>query len=289
MAGIELDPRLRIYAIEHPEVLGWYLDVPNATYHKSPGVSKTSLDKIHKSPNHWLNSEYVEKDHLTFGSGVHAAVMEPNLWTQEFKRATTNDRRSKEWMAEKTAAVQAGFTLLQPDAYDEVELVRDLVMEHPFGKEVFTNGRAIAEGSLWVEEPNTGILTRVRPDWLMLDEGLVVDIKTTKDASPGDPGGGGGFPRSIGQFRYDVQAALYSDCLTEYFGKSFDFLFFAIESAPPYGMAVYRVDPDDIDRARYQYLQDMARLIDFVENQTYNGGYPTGVLTVEVPKYFKRG
>lgn len=283
------DPRLSVYAIEHLDRLGWYEGISNNDYHNSAGVSKSSLDKIHKSPNHWLESEYEQKDHLDFGSAVHAKVMEPHVFDTEFRRATTDDRRSRGWKEQWSQAQNDGVILMPPKRYDEVSCAADAMMRHPVAGPWFERTDAIAEGSLWVEEPNTGILVRVRPDWLLLNDGLVVDLKTTKDASPGDPGGGGGFPRSCGQWRYDVQHALYTDMLSHHFGRPFDFVFAAVESQPPWGVGVYHIDQESVDAARYQYMQDLAKLIDFVENATYGGGYPDEIQTVEIPKYFKRG
>lgn len=283
------DPRLRIYAIEHIDRLGFYEGVPNADYHASAGVSKSSLDKIHKSINHWLNTPYIQRDHLDFGSAVHAKLMEPHLFAKEFRASSSNDKRSKEWKKEKAKAEQDGVILMPQQTYDNVSYAADAVMAHPVAGPWFERTDAIAEGSLWSEEPNTGILTRVRPDWLLISDGLCIDLKTTKDASPGDPGGGGGFPRSMGQFRYDVQEALYTDMLQQHFNRPFEFRFVAVENSPPWGVGVFQLDQDSVDRARFQYLSDMAKLIDFVENSTYGGGYPDEVQVVEVPKYFKRG
>lgn len=284
-----IDPRLQIYAVQHSDCLGFVEGVSNDKYHSSSGVSKSSLDKIHKSLNHWLQSEYVSKPHLTFGSGTHAAVMEPALFTKEFEAAPKMNKNSAAWKKMVAEAAGRGVTLVDQDVYDTILTARDAVMEHPVAGEYFSRTDAIAEGSLWVEEPNTGILVRVRPDWLILNDRLVVDLKTTKDASPGDPGGGGGFPRSIGQWRYDVQDVLYSDMLEAHFGHPFEFLFCAVDSDPPHGVAMYQIDEDSRRNARFQYMSDLAKLIDYVENGTNNGGYPSDVQTVTVPKYFKRG
>jgi exodeoxyribonuclease VIII len=281
--------RPEIYAISHPDLLGWFTDIENEDYHELPGVSKSGTDKIHKSINHWLNPEHKDYSHLTFGTAVHTAILEPDTWDSLYVKGPPGvDKRHKDYKSAKTEAGNNGKILLDPTQWDNVSYAWESVFAHPIAAEWFNNKAAIAEGSLWVEEENTGILAKCRPDWLMLDEGLCVDLKTTKNASPDPDGVGGGFPRSCGQYRYDVAAAWYTDMLTTHFEKPFDMPFVAVESSPPFNTCVYRIDPDSVQRARLAYMQDLARLIEFVEQPDAEGGYSDTVEVIQIPKYFRR-
>jgi exodeoxyribonuclease VIII len=67
---------------------------------------------------------------------------------------------------------------------------------------------------------------------------LIVDLKTTEDASPA------GFRKSIGAFRYHVQASWYLDGVQAATGcRPDEFLFVCVDKKPPYAVAVYAAAP----------------------------------------------
>jgi hypothetical protein len=55
---------------------------------------------------------------------------------------------------------------------------------------------------MWTDA-TTGLQCKCRPDWISEDGGILVDLKTTEDASPRE------FQRSIAKWRYHVQAGWY--------------------------------------------------------------------------------
>jgi hypothetical protein len=69
----------------------------------------------------------------------------------------------------------------------------------------------------------------------------VVDIKTAQSASPG------AFGRAVGDYGYDLQAAIYSDVY------DCGVIFCVVESTPPHGCALYELEADVVERARQAY------------------------------------
>ncbi len=273
-----------MYAISYPDLLGWHQHFPNEEYHRAPGISKSTLDKVHKSVDHWLHGERKETQAMVFGTAVHSAVLEPWTWPGEYLLGPDADKRSKEWKEAVAQADADGLTILTQAQHRAVEQARDAVFSHPTAGPLFKHD-GIAEGSLWVEEPNTGLLAKCRPDYLVRDLNMVVDLKTTKDASPTRDG----FPRSCGTYRYDVQSRWYTDLLEEHHGEPFTFKFVAVESEPPYAVGVYDIDQESLDRAKFQYMLDLAKIVDYLEHEETWLGYSPDLETISIPKYFKRG
>jgi exodeoxyribonuclease VIII len=91
---------------------------------------------------------------------------------------------------------------------------------------------------MWTDA-TTGVECKCRPDWLTSN--LIVDLKTTEDASPR------GFQRSVANYRYHVQAAWYLDGIEAVTGTRPDqFIFICVEKKPPYAVGVYAADAEMI-------------------------------------------
>ena len=76
----------------------------------------------------------------------------------------------------------------------------------------------------------TGVACKCRPDWHSEDRRLVVDVKTTRDASRAE------FARSIAGFDYHLQAAWNLRAL-----EAEQFLIIAVENVRPFAVGVYPV------------------------------------------------
>ena len=79
----------------------------------------------------------------------------------------------------------------------------------------------------------TGLQCKCRPDWISADGGILVDLKTTEDASPRE------FQRSIAKWRYHVQAGWYMAGIEAAYGtRPSGFIFIAVEKKPPFAVGV---------------------------------------------------
>jgi hypothetical protein len=96
-----------------------------------------------------------------------------------------------------------------------------------------------AEQSYFWTDVETREECKCRPDWHSADGKIIVDVKTTEDASPGK------FLRSsVLGWRYHVQAAFYMQGLP----TAEVFLFVVVEKKPPFAVAVYSLPQKLIDR-----------------------------------------
>lgn len=68
---------------------GVYEGISNAEYHGGPGISKSGLDLIHRSPMHYHAVVTAENDHTPtpaqeLGTAAHALILEPEVFTATY-------------------------------------------------------------------------------------------------------------------------------------------------------------------------------------------------------------
>lgn len=165
------------------------------------------------------------------------------------------------------AATNDGKEIITADEYAQLQGMRDAVMAHPAAAGLLTSVPGMAEVSAYWRDPETGMLCRCRPDFWRGD-GILVDLKTTDDASPE------AFGKSIWNWRYHVQHPFYLDgcrLAIEQGGTAVvprgdvfltlppptHFLFIVVENKAPHAVAVYKLDADSVALGARQYRQDL--------------------------------
>lgn len=264
---------------------GLYLGIANADYHSGPGISKSGLDLIARSPLHYW-AAYIdperkpreESDAMFVGTAIHAAVLEPDEFDSTYLPAPKIDRRTKEGKAMaadlEAMAIEQKRLLIDEEDYKACLAIRDQVRLHPAAKVLFGDG--VAEQSGYWTDDETGILCRVRPDWLRTD--ICVDVKSTEDASPQE------FRRSIVKWRYHVQAAWYLDGLAA-IGHPVDaFIFCVFEKKRPYASAFYYADADMIEIGRREYRKNLRIFADCLSSDRWPG-YSTEIQSISLPQW----
>ena len=115
----------------------------------------------------------------------------------------------------------------------------------------------------------------------------MIDLKTCQDARRD------AFSKSVATYRYHVQAAFYLHLLVslgEIPADTSSFAFIACEKAPPYGVAVYELDAEDIERGAREFRADLNRYAE-VQNQIAAGdvekcqSYPETILSLSLPAW----
>ena len=223
-------------------------------------VSKSGLDKINQSPAHYFyhyldpDSEKEDDTHAQiFGDAFHCAVLETHLFTTRFYVAPYKvDRRTKDGKETFAAWKEAakGKKIISRDDYQTILKMRASIHANPICNELFKTG--IREKVFTFKDPLFGVNCKIKPDWIYGEKFLMVDLKSCLDASPN------GFRRSMIKFRYYVQNAFYSDGFLESTGQhSSGFVFVAVEKNPPYNLGLYRLDQEDIEVGRSEYISNL--------------------------------
>ena len=236
----------------------------NADYHRHWAVSKSGLDQIAKSPLHYW-ARFLDPDRvwpeptpsMRLGTALHTHVLELSKWDNQIAVAPGDiNRRTKEgreqWAAFEAAAKRK--TVITADDAAQVMAMGRAIMRHPAAAMLLGLPGKAETTHMWTDAA-TGLECKCRPDWLTDDGTIVVDLKTTKDASPR------GFKQSVANYRYHVQAAWYLHGLEQATGKRPDqFIFICVESTAPYACAVYAADAEMIERGHDQAMRDLVKL-----------------------------
>jgi exodeoxyribonuclease VIII len=99
----------------------------------------------------------------------------------------------------------------------------------------------------WRHDDGWTTSLKCKPDCVIVGESVVLDLKTTQDASPSK------WQWSALDYGYHRQAAIYLDTLEAMYGKPFRFLFGVVSKNEPYEVAVYKLSEEDLDRGRDEY------------------------------------
>lgn len=226
------------------------LPVDNAAYHAHPAVSKSHLDEINRSPLHYW-ARFLDPNRIVppptpamvIGTALHTHVLEMTEWDKQFVIAPDGiDRRTKagkeEWAAFEAEA--NGKTVLKREDGELIAAMGRAIYGHPAAAMLLAMSGKAETSHFWTDE-KTGLECKCRPDWLFDDCSVIVDLKTTEDASPM------GFRKSIGQYAYHKQAAWYLHGLEQATGVCpTQFVFIAVEKKPPYAVGVYAADAEMI-------------------------------------------
>lgn len=253
----------------------------NAAYHALDAVGKSDLDKIARSPLHWKYAVREETSAMRIGSAVHCAVLEPERFVAEYVVApptTLCDKRTKAGKEQFAAFEEenAGKTVLTFDDGVLCAHIAESVQAHPRAKALLQSGQP--EASLLWSDSEFNVRCRARADWLR-EDGTLIDLKTTQDASPA------AFAKSCANFRYHVQAAWYLDAYQAATGDlPSSFIFIAVEKTPPYAVALYELDAEAVDLGRALARRDLARYANAREFGVWPG-YSEAIQPLSLPRW----
>ena len=240
----------------------------NHDYHAGPGLSKSGMDRLAISPEHYrsyLVEPREETKALRVGSALHKLALEPDTFGDECAVAPHCDRRTKEGKAEYAAfeAASAGKMILSFDEHDLASnMARSIRTRKLPAAAIGAPGEA--EVSFFWKDPSLGTLCKCRPDYLRND-GYIVDIKTTEDARKAH------FERSAETYRYYVQAAFYLQGVEAVTGERMkDFIFIVVEKSPPFAVACYYADTEMI----FAGNEEVRRCLALYEECEASGDWP---------------
>jgi hypothetical protein len=265
------------------EMLNFAEQNSNEQYHgDKTRISKSGLDLIDQSPEHFRYFQENPREAtpaMQFGTAVHTAILEPDKFDTEIltmpRECKGNSKAARE--AKEIFLIEnAGKTILDADKRSQVKEIRDKVYSHAKAKAYLSEGHA--ELSYYWQDPDFKTDCKCRPD--MTREGhILVDIKTTEDASLKS------FQKSIANFRYHVQAAFYTDGLTQVTGQKFDkFVFIVVEKKPPYGIAIYAIDDASMDAGRFEYKRNLKTYLKCKMTKSWPG-YPETLQPINLPSW----
>lgn len=211
----------------------------NDEYHAdTSAISASGLKLFMRSPAHYyaayLDPNRVERQQtpaMRLGTATHCAILEPTRFNAEYAVIPEGiDRRTKEGKQAYADLLATGAELVTSD-----DMARIMNMACAFRDNAIA--RALFEMQHQVEQSIfttiNGVACKCRPDFMTDDGLMVMDVKTTSDASPE------GFGKSAWNLGYHSQAAFYRRVISEATGTTPDFIFGCVESEYPHLVAFY--------------------------------------------------
>jgi len=263
--------------------MGFGIEMTNAEYHAHEAISKSKLDAARKSGKHLRDMLHGPPRESTaafdLGTVVHAAglpgesVDEVAVRMPEGMKKTTKEGKA-------FVAKNKGKIILSPsDGYLLDQMMLSLT-EHPFTRSlVLGDLRGKAEQSFFCTDESTGLKLKARPDFILDDLSLIIDLKTTVDASPK------GFQGSVARYRYHVQSSHYLDIVEGCTGtRPQAFLFVVVEKSRPFNTAVYKADSQMIEIGKQHAREDLDNIAKWMAEDHYPG-YSERVEEISLPRW----
>jgi hypothetical protein len=302
---MEHDPLIQQMPINRlPEVVSpqfaahWHPGLTNEQYHMDRGALSSSGLKtiLRKTPAHfkaeWIQGSSVDKkqDHFRYGSLCHMALLEPEKFKSTFVlepvfegftkdgRLSTQSKDAKDQKKLWYANLKPGALVVTPEDYKGIQGSIASILNHEKAKASLVGAQTEISG--YFRHKATGIRCRIRPDILHLEKKVLIDFKTTEDASPDK------FSRSIDNFMYHVSLVFYGMGIEAITGTEPDiYALLAVEKDDPYCCAFYALDRDTIETAKAFIEHGMALLKTCLEKNQWPG-YQAGIAEqIGIPKW----
>jgi exodeoxyribonuclease VIII len=278
---------------------GVYEGMSFAEYHRIPAASDSQLTQLLRSPAHlraYLDSERIETPAMRLGTAVHAALLEPDAFDRLYSVLPDPDPeiyRNKDGSESRNVASTAAYKAAVLDVHDEhpggvcldpIEYAAchgmwQSVLAHPAAARILGAATKRELSIVW-DDPLTGVRCKARLDAYApgLGGGTIADLKTAIEGGPV------GFERAVLHWGYHRKAWFYLRGARAVGLEAQHFPIIAVEKAPPYAVAVYRVDD-----AVLAYIEDhmtaLLRLYEACRASDHWPGYPDDVQDIGVPDW----
>ena len=252
-------------------------------YRKAAGINSHGLMDILRSPAHYFERRYNQKDEkesdaLTFGRLLHFAILEPEHFQKHKAIQPPCDRRTidgKRTWSEFQATLSPDSIVVPDKFLDQLTRMSERILTHKITRGLFSKG--LRETTLFWNDVQTGELCKARPDFIS-EKGYIVDLKTSRDARTES------FSRDILKYGYHIQASHYCQgaettrvCLPK-------FIFVVIEKESPYEIKVMPAGVSVMgvgDQWRAKAMRTYAKC----KKENKWPGYDHRAETVELPPY----
>jgi hypothetical protein len=245
------------------------------------------LKGLSKSPAHALlqHRESTDTDALRFGRAFHQRLLTPGeeflFWEKNLSYATKEGKLLRKEVQEKGLEPYQ----LQKGELASIDAMVTSLYRHKLVREMLAEESVMEKQMYWMDH-SYGVPMRGKLDQYILDGGILIDYKSTEDASFD------AFLYSIRKYRYNAQSAMYMDALVTHGYKVNRSYLVAVEKSPPYGVGLFGLpihNKDVMDR-RYMdisiesgraFYKRMAKVYkDCIENNEWERAYHENVLCV---------
>jgi len=235
----------------------------NAEYRSVAAVSKSDLDLVAKSAAllEWSRNAPRGECNATeiVGTATHCALLETDRFAVDYVKEPVIEKRSNAGKAAAAAFAESckDKIVLSADDYEMTLAMRDSILAHPVARELLTS-EGQSEASIFFEFG--GIKCKCRPDRIVANRHIMVDVKTTDDIDK--------FYWSVRDYRYHVQDASYSEGYFQLTGEWPRFIFVVVGKKRVFGrhpVRVFELSQEWKDQGRAEFMRDLEAYRDYLE------------------------
>lgn len=275
----------------------WEYDLTNEQYHaRRETVSSTGLRTILQSPAAFYETlvtaeeEAIDPDstinieakHFKLGTLVHECILEPQKFLEKFVlmpefvgltkdgRPSTQSAEARKKKEDWLKSLPPGVTICDEKTFHQVIGMVRAILDHPEARGIFERtvdgnlSTGLAEVSGFYPDPITGILLRIRPDFVRFDLGINAEVKTAQSSDRHK------FSRKIWEYSYHVQIAMQCEGIKIITGEDVDLpMFVAVEQKPPYEVGVFTAAQDLIEKGHKDLRRALDRLAVCLEKNAW--------------------
>tara|TARA_R110000824_G_scaffold77915_4_gene196853 strand:+ start:7156 stop:7920 length:765 start_codon:yes stop_codon:yes gene_type:complete len=242
-------------------------------YFKHPALNRSKAWSLYnKTPAH-SRIETKTTPAMERGKAAHAVILEPIEFERNYGRGPDVSKNTKEW---KAAAAASNKTLLKPDEFEDLMGITNAVKNHTTASNLLHGNNVDKEVTCLWHDPYTGLDLKARYDAINHDAKVIVDVKTTTDASINS------FSRSMANFGYHFQDAWYTDPLD----SEWRFIFICVESSPPYSTAIYELDEEGKRVGRSAMVEALEVYASCIKEDSWHA-YPQEVQPISLPHWYR--
>jgi hypothetical protein len=266
---------------------GFFLDVPRDTYDAIERDNWSNLSHLLRSPKHYqanlMQKARDETDAFRIGRAVHVATLEPQRFRSTYTVWSGERRAGNKWEAFRAQA--GALEILKENEYQLVQAIADAALSDSEAAKYLCGGASEAT-VLWThDEPENGGLPNIRMqckgrvDKLAHAASAIVDLKTTRDASPD------AFNRQCYSLNTYAQLAMYQDgYAATNGGEVLPVKIVAAESHAPFCVQVYSVPDELLERGRRTY-RSLLMTLAACRHVNKWPGYWEGELDLDLPRW----
>ncbi len=242
-----------------------FLSEEERKMYRGIGLSKSSLDKINKSIDHYFMEPDPETTAMQVGSAFHTVILEPEKFHEEYicgpvdcdKRTSAGKKAWNELQEDNPKKVILGVS-----DWDMIHYMKESLSRHNLASDMLKLDEGYAEETIMWNDEELNTLMKGRTDFRNLSRKAIIDLKSTRDSTPDK------IEKDLWStdLRYHLQAAIYTDGIRSILkDQRWEFYFIYVEKKPPYGVQVVKIPDNALNVGRIQYRENIIDLLKWLD------------------------
>lgn len=247
---------------------------PDFAYRREEGVNQSSLKKILESPAHYkaaLEFKMLPTPAMEIGTAAHCLILDGQeafdaQYCKKPDDIKLTTKEGKEWKASIGRKKILG-TGGKDDPWNAVQGMAESLRKIEWY--AGTDEEYIKRNEVSIYFDWLGVRCKARLDSILIDEGIVLDLKTTDTVNPDL------FTKKVVGLGYDFQAAYYAKAAEEAYGKPFRFIFAAVERRAPYSVDLFEASDEMMEEGTRKCEAALRRLKRCQQSEEWENRPPT--------------